>query len=124
MPSARRGSSTQPQAPFFTTRSGSRVNKANVPYHFRLACEQAGIRRQDGRRPRPRLHDLRHTFAVHRLTSWYQQGIDVQTLLPHLCTYLGHGSLAATQVYLSMTPDLLQQASKRFESYVFTEITS
>lgn len=113
--------SSQLKAPFFTTRSGDRVRKAGVQEYFRLVREQAGIRRQDGGRYQPRLHDLRHTFAVHRLTSWYQQGVDVQTLLPHLCTYLGHGSLAATQVYLSMTPDLLQQASNRFENYAFAE---
>ena len=61
---------------------------------------------------------MRHTFAVHRLTEWYRQGADVQRLLPVLSTYLGHASVAATQVYLSMTPELLQQASARFERYV------
>ena len=107
------------QAPFFTTRQGGRVGKKRVQEYFRLVCERAGIRREDGGRHQPRLHDLRHTFAVHRLTSWYRQGADVQALLPHLCTYLGHGSLAATQVYLSMTPELLQEASDRFERYAF-----
>ena len=56
-------------------------------------------------------------FAVKRLTSWYQQGADVQRLLPVLATYLGHRDLTGTQVYLSMTPELLQQASQRFERY-------
>jgi integrase/recombinase XerD len=54
--------------------------------------------------------------------SWYQQGADVQQLLPHLSTYLGHVNLAATQVYLTMTPELLQEASLRFEQYVFPEV--
>ena len=63
----------------------------------------------------------RHSFAVHRLTSWYEQGADVQRLLPHLATYLGHVSIAATQVYLTMTPELLQAASRRFEHYAFPE---
>ena len=72
---------------------------------------------QKAGRHSPRLHDLRHSFAVHRLTDWYRQGADVQRLLPVLSTYLGHTDLAGTQVYLSMTPELLQQASSRFERY-------
>ena len=64
---------------------------------------------------------MRHTFAVHRLTSWYQQGADVQRLLHHLSVYLGHVCLRDTQVYLSMTPELLREASQRFERYVGKE---
>ena len=60
-----------------------------------------------------------HSFAVRRLTSWYEQGADVQKLLPQLATYLGHVSIAATQVYLTMTPELLHAASVRFEHYAF-----
>ena len=59
----------------------------------------------------------RHTFAVHRLTEWYRQGADVQRLLHHLSVYLGHAHLAATQVYLTMTPELLHEAGTRFERY-------
>lgn len=59
----------------------------------------------------PRLHDLRHTFAVHRLIEWYRQGADVQKLLPQLSVYLGHCCLSSTQAYLNMTPELLQQVS-------------
>jgi len=60
---------------------------------------------------------FRHSFAVHRLTSWYQEGKDVQRLLPQLSTYLGHRYLAATSVYLTMTPELLTLAAQRFEHY-------
>ena len=70
-----------------------------------------------GARQSPCLHAFRHSFAVHRLTAWYPQGADVQRLLPILSTYLGHQDPAGTQVYLSMTPQLLQQASLRFERY-------
>ena len=105
------------EAPFFTTPTGARLKQRTVQGCFRRICDQAGIRRSDGRRFQPRLHDLRHTFAVHRLTSWYQQGADVQRLLPQLSTYLGHTCLSCTQVYLSMTPELLQEASARFERY-------
>ena len=64
----------------------------------------------------------RHSFAVHRLVAWYRQGADVQILLPKLSTYLGHVSLAETQHYLTMTPDLLGEAGRRFETYVGVEV--
>jgi integrase/recombinase XerD len=84
---------------------------------FKLLREYAGVRRSDGGRYQPRLHDLRHTFAVHRLTAWYRQGADVQRLIHHLSVYLGHAHLVDTQVYLTMTPELLQQAGTRFERW-------
>ena len=55
---------------------------------------------------------------VCRLESWYRQGADVQRLLPVLSTWLGHAHLDGTQVYLSMTPELLHEASVRFDGYV------
>jgi integrase len=63
------------------------------------------------------LHDLRHTFAVNRLVSWYQEGKNVQRLLPHLSTYLGHGSIRETQNYLALTSELAQEAGLRFLAY-------
>jgi site-specific recombinase XerD len=84
---------------------------------FRRLREHIGMRRTDGARYQPRLHDLRHTFAVHRLTEWYRQGADVQRLVHDLSVYLGHVRLAHTQVYLTMTPELLHQASTSFERY-------
>lgn len=51
------------------------------------------------------------------MVTWYQQGADVQHLLPQLATYLGHLHIAATQRYLTMTPELLREASRRFERY-------
>jgi integrase len=103
--------------PFFTTRAGERLKANTLQHNYRILCERAGVRRTDGGRFHPRLHDLRHTFAVHRLTSWYRKGADVQTLLPLLAVYLGHVHIRSTQVYLSMTPELLEQASSRFEHY-------
>lgn len=70
----------------------------------------------------PRMHDLRHSFAVHRLITAYQRGEDVQSFLPKLATYLGHASIAATQVYLTVTPILLEEAAKRFAAYAFSEV--
>ena len=66
---------------------------------------------------RPRLHDLRATFAVHRLIAWYREGADVQARLPLLSTYLGHLNVSATSIYLTMTAELLVEASQRFERY-------
>jgi integrase len=109
------GSAPDGQAPFFTLRTGSRVTRGALENSFRRARERADVRRSPGARYQPRLHDLRHTFAVHRLMSWYRQGADVQRLLPQLSVYLGHVCLASTQVYLSMTPELLQEAGTRFE---------
>jgi integrase/recombinase XerD len=105
------------EQPFFTTRNGMRMNQATLNSCFQRVRTQARIHREATARYQPRLHDLRHAFAVHRLTSWYQQGKDVQKLLPHLSVYLGHAHLAATQLYLTMTPELLGQAGGRFERY-------
>ena len=54
---------------------------------------------------------------MHRLVSWYRAGVDVHTRLPLLATYLGHVNLAGTQKYLTMTPELLGEAARRFERY-------
>jgi integrase/recombinase XerD len=102
-------------APFFVLRRGGPVPVQLVQQTFRRLREYAGVPRADGARYQPRLHDMRHSFAVPRLTSWYQQGADGQRLLPQLATYLGHVNIAATQVYLTMTPELLQAALARFE---------
>jgi integrase len=109
-----------PSAPFFTTVGGASVHPLMFQLRFRRLCDRANIHRTDTRE-QPRIHDLRHTFAVHRLTSWYQQGADVQRLLHHLSVYLGHAELRNTQVYLSMTPELLREASLRFERYAGKE---
>ena len=83
--------------------------------------EQAGVSRSSDASYQPRLHDFRHTFAVVRLVTWYREGKNVQRLLPHLSIYLGHGRLQDTQRYLSMTTELLEQASLCFERYARPE---
>ncbi len=116
------GHSQSGDAPFFVTQRGTRVPLHLLQRNFRRLRAQAGVRREDGARYQPRLHDLRHAAAVHRLTAWYREGKDVQRLLPLLSTYLGHTSIVCTQVYLTLTPDLLHEASKRFARYVFGEV--
>jgi site-specific recombinase XerD len=102
---------------FFTTRAGSQMSPFTIESCFQRVRERAGVSRSLDARYQPRLHDLRHTFAVHRLTRWYQQGADVSRLLHHLSVYLGHAHLANAQPYLTMTPELLALANARFEQY-------
>ena len=102
---------------FLANRDGSRLAQKTVQNAFANLLRTAGIRHTDKRRQSPRLHSMRHTFAVNRLNAWYRDGADVQRLLPVLSTYLGHIDLNGTQVYLTMTPELLQEASLRFQRY-------
>jgi integrase len=90
---------------------------------FKRLREEAGVSRSSDARFQPRLHDFRHTFAVVRLVTWYREGKNVQRLLPHLSTYLGHARLDDTQRYLTMTTELLEQASICFEQYARPEAT-
>jgi len=108
---------TQLGGALFLTRAGTPVARHTAENVFSRLRVRAGVLRRDGGRYQPRLHDLRHAFAVHRLISWYRQGADVQRLLPQLATYLGHVHIAATQRYLTLTPELLHEASLRFERY-------
>jgi integrase/recombinase XerD len=84
----------------------------------KLLCrviQQAGLRKTPGRGG-PRVHDLRHTFVVHRMTLWYRQGINPQGHLPYLAAYLGHRDIHSTLVYLTITQELLQRANERFRT--------
>ena len=104
-------------APLFRSRHGSPLSKSAARSAFRRMRSYAGVRREGGANRQPRLHDLRHTAAVHRLVAWYQSGADLQDLLPKLAIYLGHVDISSTQRYLTLTPELLREASLRFEHY-------
>jgi len=122
----RSNTTTQPQndcSPFLVKRNGLALTHTCVERTFRKLCHYCGICRDDGARYQPRLHDIRHSFITSRLVEWYRKGADVQRLLPHLSTYVGHVGISATQRYLSMTPELLSEASSRFEEYAFPEVT-
>jgi integrase/recombinase XerD len=106
---------------FFIGRYSNAIHPRTLERAFERLRDHIGMRRSDGARYQPRLHDLRHTFAVHRLTEWYRQGADVQRLVYDLSVYLGHARLAHTQVYLTMTPELLRLASMSFERYAHGE---
>ena len=101
----------------FTTRDGRPWQYTRVISWFQHVRRAASINCPVGEPRPPRLHDIRHTAAVHRVLAWYRSGQDVQRLLPQLATYLGHIVIRATQRYLQMTPDLLQAASQRFAQY-------
>ena len=89
---------------------------------YRQVRSRAGLNQAGPGGFRPRLHDLRHTSAVHRLITWYREGKDVHALLPYLSTYLGHLDLSGTQHYLTMVPELLEAANDRFERYACLEV--
>lgn len=103
------------------SRTGHRLAYQYVITLFQRVRSMAGIRCPAGEPRPPRLHDLRHTAAVHRVLAWYREGKDVQRLLPQLATYLGHAEIKSTQRYLQMTPELLQEASRRFAVYAQQE---
>jgi site-specific recombinase XerD len=102
---------------FFCNFAGHPISLARLESVFARLREHAGIRRPVTDRWQPRPHDMRHAFAVHRVIAWYREGADVQACLPLLATYLGHINLAGTQTYLTMTAELLGEASLRFERY-------
>ena len=102
---------------FFASPRGGGVSLASLEAAWVRLREHADVRNPPLARWQPRLHDLRHTFAVHRLLAWYREGADVQARLPWLSTYLGHANLAGTQAYLTLTPELLAEASRRFQDY-------
>jgi integrase/recombinase XerD len=81
--------------------------------NVRKLLRKAGLKPNQGR-VGPRPYDLRHTFAVHRLTRWYKQGIDLNARLPWLSAYMGHDDILGTETYLTSTPQLLTFAANRF----------
>ena len=107
---------------FLATRTGGHFDYTYVNKLFTRLRKVAEIQREAPPRYQPRIHDIRHTAAIHRVIAWYRAGLDVQRLLPQLATYLGHVDVASTQRYLSMTPELLHEASLRFERYAQPEV--
>jgi integrase/recombinase XerD len=86
------------------------VSTAHSTLHGLFA--KAGFKPEKGR-VGPRPYDLRHAFAVQRLTLWYRQGVDLHARLPWLSAYMGHMDIIGTETYLNATPELLQLAAHR-----------
>jgi site-specific recombinase XerD len=108
--------------PLLATRRATPIVRRTAEGVFQCLRKEACISRPGGPRNQPRLHDMRHTFATVRLVTWYREGKNVQRLLPHLSTYLGHYKIRHTQRYLTMTTELLQEASLCFERYATPEV--
>jgi integrase len=102
---------------FFPGRLGQPLTLGNVGHNFRRFLWQARISHH-GRGHGPRVHDLRHTFAVNNLRSWFAQRQDVGALLPVLQTYLGHSSLADTAYYLHLTAESYPDITARVQQII------
>ena len=111
------GSPRAPDTPLFVSSRKRRYFKTSARKGLYEMMEAAGIR--SGRRL-VRVHDLRHTFAVHRMVRWYRNGEDVQAKLPILSQYMGHVDIAYTQKYLQLVPELCGAAMERFHEYAST----
>ncbi|MGH7553264.1 MAG: tyrosine-type recombinase/integrase [Longimicrobiales bacterium] len=104
---------------FFVSERGTRLTDDNTRHTFALVSRQIGLRTPTpGRRHGhgPRLHDMRHRFAVSTLIAWYRAGRDVERELPMLATYLGHVHVADTYWYLEAVPELLHLAAARLSA--------
>jgi len=104
-----------PGLPFFINKEYNRLHHSSVKYIFYLLLKQCKF--HISKDYRPRIHDFRHTFAVHRLVKWYQDGKDVNAMLPALATYMGHVNITSSQVYLQATSEMLEQGNQRFLKY-------
>ncbi len=100
---------------FFVSLAGTRLLYNNVHRTFVKLLPLAEL--ADRKPRRPRIHDLRHSFAVGTLLHWYRQGANVQARLPMLSTWLGHTCPSDTYWYLSATPELMGCATRRLERH-------
>lgn len=107
---------------FFLSEKGLRLTHWIVRWTFIKLSHEIGFRAPDERHG-PRIHDLRHTFAVKTLIRWYQRDIDVERHMPELTTYLGHAHVNHTYWYISAVPELLSLASLRTERVYREELS-
>jgi site-specific recombinase XerD len=103
-------------APLFTFDGRRSIHPGTASQTFLHLTRSIGFVAPEGASS-PRLHDLRHSFAVGTLLRWYREGVDPAARLHHLSTFLGHVNPASTAVYLTITSDLLREAGRRFESF-------
>ncbi len=109
-----------PDSPLFVNLRHRRLHHGTVSHDFYRLLQSCGITHNGP--SHPRIHDLRHTFAVHRLLTWYRNGDDVNAKLPALATYMGHVNISSTQVYLRPTTELLNQVQQRFYSHYLDHV--
>lgn len=101
----------------FISAAGTRLDHSSAQKKWRTIRAIAGLTPRSGN-CRPRIHDLRHSFAVATLLDWYRRGADVPALLPTLSTYLGHVDPKSTYWYLTAAPELLELAGQRLNTYL------
>ncbi len=99
---------------FFSAPSGGKYGHSTVTYMWNQILHSAGIPKNDDG---PRIHDLRHTFAVHCLKKWVDDGEQVNALLPVLSSYMGHVNLGSVNKYLRLTADVFPDITRRVEKY-------
>ena len=104
-----------PETPLFSFTKGGCIHPGTISQTFHRLLPKLRLQIPQGVVP-PRLHDLRRSFAVATLLRWYREGIDPNSRLMHLATFLGHVSVASTAVYLPLTQELLREADKRFRA--------
>ncbi len=107
------GFSVDANAAIFVNPEGRAYGHPRLCTVFLEIIRKIGLRGPAGQGG-PRIHDFRHSFAVHRLAAWYREGAILTSKLPLLSTYLGHTHVTGTEVYLQATAELLQEANKRF----------
>jgi integrase len=112
----RGGASLDENAPLFTFDGSRSVHPCTASQTFHQLVLTLDLRVPDGVTP-PRLHSLRHSFAVGCLLRWYREGLDPATRLHQLSTFMGHVDASSTAVYLTITPALLEEANRRFEAF-------
>ena len=111
------GASVEPSAGlFWQQQRHGRYSRVMIQALLVQVLRRAGLKPAKGKAG-PRVHDLRHAFVARRMLTWYRAGINPQSQLPYLATYLGHKDINSTLVYLTITPELLQEASERFRQH-------
>ena len=111
------GAPTNPQSPlFWSPQRGRGYCIGGVRLVLTDVLRRAGVKPVRGA-VGARLHDLRHSMVGHRMREWYNSGINPQSQLPYLATYLGHKDIRSTLVYMNITPELLQEAAERFRKH-------
>jgi len=98
---------------FFLSSTGTALNRSGVGKTFRKITTEIGVRTAT---IHPRIHDLRHSFAVHTLIEWHRSNVDIDEHVGTLSTYLGHVSPADTYWYLSASPELMELAAERLHT--------
>jgi site-specific recombinase XerD len=112
----RYGVTATTETPLFSFTQGHHIHPGTISQTFHKLLPQLDLRLPTGVAP-PRVHDLRHSFAVGTLLRWYREGIDPNRRLMLLATFLGHVDPNSTAVYLTITDALLREADNRFHAF-------